>query len=98
MPDKMDWAPVSPVFRGGADIACGGDRGEEQALAAAVQHQNFAFGIDGAGQMEAGRKPACGRPPERLDALGDGIAAEIGDMFGQHRADKVWNGMLRLAQ
>ena len=81
-----------------ADIARRGDRGEKQAFAAAVQHQNFAVGIDGPGQVEPAGKPVRRRPPERLDALGDGIAAEIADVLGQHRADKPRHRMLRLAQ
>ena len=81
-----------------ADIARRGEGGEKQPLAAAVQHQNLAFGIDRARQPETGGKPVRGRPAERLDALGDGIAAEIGDVFGQYRADKGGHRVLRLAQ
>jgi hypothetical protein len=43
-------------------------------------------------------KPGGRRLAEGLDALGQGIAAEIGDMFCQHRADKVGQGMLGLAE
>ena len=81
-----------------ADIAGGGDRREEQPLAAAAQHQNFALGIDRPRQVEPGGQPVRGRAPERLDALGEGIATEIGDVFCQHRPDKVRDRVLRLAQ
>ena len=35
--------------------------------------------------------------PERFDALVDRVAAEIGDMSGENRTDKVWDGVLRFA-
>ena len=75
-----------------------GYRSEKKAFAAAVEHQNFAVGIDGPGQVEPVGKPVRRRPPERLDALGDGIAAEIADVPGQHRPDKLRQGMLRLTE
>ena len=82
----------------GADIARGGDRGEKQSLAAAVQHQDLGFGIDRPRQVEPGREPVRGRAAERLDALGERIAPEIGDVLCQYRADKVRHRVLRFAQ
>jgi hypothetical protein len=81
-----------------ADIAGCRQRREKQALAAAVQHQKLGFGIDGARQIEPGRKPVRGRAAERFDSLRNGIAAEIGDVVGQNRADKVRHRVLRFAQ
>ena len=72
-----------------ADIARGGERREKQPFAAAVEHQKFGLGIDRARQLEPAGEPVCRRPPERLDALGDRIAAEFGDVFGQHRTDET---------
>ena len=80
-----------------ADIARRGERGKKQPLAAAVQHQQLGFGIDRPRQVEPGGKPVGGGPAERLDALGDGITAEIGDVLCQHRTDKGRHRMLRLA-
>ena len=80
-----------------ADVARRGECCEKQALAASVQHQKLGFRIDRPRQLEPGGKPARGCPPERFDALGDGIAAEVGDVLGQHRADKGRNRVLRLA-
>ena len=85
----------APAF---ADIARGGDSREKQTLAAAVQHQNFGFGIDSSRQVKSCRKPVRSRPPERLDAPGDRIATEFDRVFGQHRADKAGHRVLRLAQ
>jgi hypothetical protein len=36
--------------------------------------------------------------PERLDALGKGIAAEIANVFRQDRPDKIRHRVLRLAE
>jgi hypothetical protein len=47
--------------------------------------------------MESGRKPVRRRLPERLDALVDRVAAEIGNMPGENWTDKVGDGVLRLA-
>jgi hypothetical protein len=81
----------------GADITRGGDGGEEQAFAAAVEHQHLGLGIDGARQVESARQPIGDRAAERLDPPGHRIAAELGDVLGQHRADEVGHGMLGLA-
>jgi hypothetical protein len=81
-----------------ADIAGRGDRGKKQALAAAVQDQNFAPGIDRPRQLEPGREPVRRRHAERLDAFCQRIAAEFGDMLCKHRPDEIRHGMLRLAQ
>src|SRR5450631_912880 len=80
-----------------AGITGGSERGEKQALAAAVEHQKLGLWIYPPRQVEPGGKPVRSRPPERLDALGDGIAAEIADVFGQNRADKGRYRVLRLA-
>ena len=85
----------APAF---ADIARSGDGREKQALPAAVQHQNFGFGIDSSRQVKSCRKPVRSRPSERLDAPGDRIATEFDRVFGQHRADKAGHRVLRLAQ
>jgi len=69
---------------------------KKQALAAAVQNEDFSFGINRAGQVESAGQPACGRPPKRLDAPRHGVTAELGGILGQHRSDKTWHGMLRL--
>ena len=42
-----------------ADIAGRRQRREEQAFPAAIQHQDFALGVERAGQSESGRKPVC---------------------------------------
>ncbi len=81
-----------------ADIARRRDRREKQALAAAVQHQKLGLGIWRPRQVEPGGKPVRRRPPERFNALGNGITAEFGGVFGQHRADKARHRVLRLAQ
>ena len=73
-------------------------RREKQPLAAAVEHQKLGFGIDRPRQVEPGGKPVRGGAPERLDAFGNRIAAEIGDMLGQYRSDESRHGVLRLAQ
>jgi hypothetical protein len=80
------------------DVAGGRDRREKQPFPAAVQHQDFALGIDRPWQVEPGRQPVRGRPPERLDALGEGIAPEIGDVFCKDGPDKVRDRVLRFAQ
>ena len=80
-----------------ADIARGRDRGEEQPFAAAIEDENLALGIEGARQLEARRQPGARGLAERVGALVRGVTAEIGDVFGQHRADEVGHGMLRLA-
>ena len=80
-----------------ANITGGGDRCEKQPLAAAAQHQDFAFGIDRPRQVEPGGQPVCGGVPERFDALGKGIAAEFSDVFRQDRPDKIRDRVLRLA-
>ena len=78
-----------------ADITGSGDRGKKQPFAAAVQHQDFALGIDRARQVEPGGQPVCGGAPEWFDALGKGIAAEISDVFRQYRPDEVRHRVLR---
>jgi hypothetical protein len=85
----------APALR---DVTGGGDGGEEQTLAAAIEHQNFGLGIDRAGKAEPCSQPVCGGAAERLDTFGDGVTAEIGGVFGQHRADEAGHGMLRFAQ
>ena len=80
-----------------ADMARGGDGGEEQAFAAAVEHQHLGLGIDRAGQGKPARQPVRGRVAERLNALGQRIAAEIGDVLCQHRADEIGHRVLRFA-
>ncbi len=74
-----------------------GLRREEKSFAAAAEHQQFGLGVDGPGQVETPGQPAGCGTPEGLDALGDRVAAEVGNVFGQHRADERRHGVLRLA-
>ena len=73
------------------------DGGEEQAFARAVEHQDFGLRVDGARQPEAPAEPAGGGAAKRLGALVGRIAAEIGEMGGEHRPDERRDRMLRLA-
>ena len=79
------------------DPALGGDGGEKQALARAVEHQDFAVGIERARQRVAAAEPGRDRAAEFLDALVGRIAAEVIQVRGQHRPDKSGNRVLRLA-
>jgi hypothetical protein len=49
------------------------------------------------GQVEAPGEPICGGAPEGLDALGDRIAAKIGNVLGENRAHEFGHGVLGLA-
>ena len=80
-----------------AGPARGRDRGQEQALARAVEHQDFGRRIDRARQLEAAAEPGGGGVAEGVEALVHRIAAELGDMGGQHRANERRDGVLRLA-
>ena len=81
----------------GSDPALGGDGGEEQAFARAVEHQHFVFGIDRPRQFVAAAEPVGDRAAERLDALVGRVAAEFVEMGGDLGADERGNRMLRLA-
>jgi hypothetical protein len=75
----------------------GGDGGEEESLARAVEHQHFGFGIDRAVEPKAPAEPGGGGLEKRIDAAVGGIAAKVGKMRGQYRADEGRDRMLRLA-
>ena len=79
------------------DPALGGDGGEEQALARAVEHQHFAFGIDRPRQFVAAAEPGRDRAAERFAAFVGRVAAEFVEMGGNLGADEGRNWMLRLA-
>ena len=65
------------------DPALGGNRGEEQALARAVEHQHFVFRIDRPRQLVAAAEPGGDGAAERLGALVGRIAAEFVEMRGE---------------
>src|SRR4029453_16858279 len=75
----------------------GGNGGEKQSLARAVEHEDLARGIDGAWQREAPPEPVGGRGAEIVEALVHGIAAEFVDMGRKDGGDEGRYGMLRLA-
>ncbi len=79
------------------DVTGRSDRGEEQPLAAAVQHHHLALRIDRARQLEPASQPGRDGAAKRLDALGHRVAAELGGVFRQHRPDEVRHRVLRLA-
>ena len=54
-------------------------------------------GSIGARQLEAAAEPGGGRLAKRVEALVHRIAAELGDMGGQHWANERRDGVLRLA-
>ncbi len=58
------------------------DRGQEQALARAVEHQHFGGGVDRPRQCESAPEPGGGGLAERVEALVHGIAAEFIEMRG----------------
>ena len=78
-------------------IALGGERAEEQALARAVQHDDFGLGIDRPAEAVTPSEPGRGGLAEALGALVGRIAAEIVQMRLQHGSDERRNRMLRLA-
>ena len=80
----------------GLDPALGGDGGEEQTLARAVEHEHFGFGVDRARQLVAAAEPGCDRAAERLDALVGRVATEVCKMLADHRPDEGRDRMLRL--
>ncbi|MGY4599698.1 hypothetical protein ACVWXL_007444 [Bradyrhizobium sp. GM22.5] len=80
-----------------ADIARSRDGGEEQPLAAAIEDENLALGIERSRQLETRRQPGARGQAERVGALVRGVTAEIGDVLGQYRADEIRHRMLRLA-
>src|SRR5262249_57142925 len=80
-----------------ADPALGGDGGEEEAFARAVEHQDLARGIDRAWQRKAPSEPAGSGLAERVEAAVHGVAAELAEMGGDDRADERRHRMLRLA-
>ncbi len=79
------------------DPALGGDGGEKQALARAVEHQDFAVGVDRPRQFVAAAEPLRDRAAERLAAFVGRIAAEFVKMRGDLRADERRDRVLRLA-
>ena len=79
------------------DMTFGGEGGEKQSFARAVEHQDFRLGIDRPGQAKAPAEPAGGGAAERFGSLVGRIAAEIGQMGGEHRSDEERDRMLRLA-
>ena len=80
-----------------ADPALGGDSAEEQALARAVEHEHFAFGIDRSSQFVAAAEPLGDRAAECVAAFIGRIAAEFIEMGGKFGADKRRNRVLRFA-
>ena len=79
------------------DPARRSDGGEKQALARAVQHQDFMRRVDRPRQGKASAEPAGGGLAQRVDAFVHGVAAELGDMGRKNRAHERRHGMLRLA-
>ena len=81
----------------GADPAFCGKRGQEQALAGAVEHQHFRGGIDGARERVAAVEPLRDGFAEGIEPLVHRVAAELIDMRRDDRPDERGNRMLRLA-
>ena len=75
----------------------GGERGEKQSFARAVEHQHFGRRIDRALERVAAAEPLRDGCAELVEALVGRIAAEFVDMGGDHRPDKRRDRMLRLA-
>ncbi len=74
-----------------ADPALGGDGGEEQALARAVEHEYFVFGVDRPCQFVAAAEPLGDGAAERVAALVGRVAAEFVEMGGEFGADERRN-------
>ena len=81
----------------GATKVFGGERGEKQSLARAVEHQHFGRRIDRAIEREAAIEPFADGVGELIEALVRRIAAEFLDMRGDDLADESRDRMLRLA-
>ena len=94
---KRIWNEDSRPARATRDPAFCSDRCKEQALACAVEHQHFIFGIDRACELVAAAEPVGDRAAKRFDAFVGGIATEVGEMRVKRRADEVRNWVLWLA-
>ena len=73
------------------------DRGEEQALARAAEHEDFAQRLDRTRERVAAVEPARDGLTETIRAGIARIAAEIRGVLGEDRRDERRHGMLRLA-
>src|SRR6202011_5303750 len=80
-----------------ADPAFRRDRGEEQALARAAEHDDFVFRIERAFKAVAPVEPIDRRAAKLLGTFAERVAAEPREMRREHRPDEGWNRMLRLA-
>ena len=80
-----------------ADPALGGDSAEEQALARAIEHEHFVFGIDRPRQFVAAAEPLRDRAAECIAAFVGRVAAEFVEMGGEFGTDEGRNRMLWLA-
>jgi hypothetical protein len=76
--------------------AAGGERAEEQPLAAAVQHDHFALGVDRARQPIAAIDPGGDGGAERVGPARHRIAAEAREILGERRSDKARHRVARL--
>ena len=74
-----------------------GDRGEEQPLARAVEHQHLGCRVDRARQPVAAAEPLRRRQAELVEPLVHRVLAEFGDMGGQNWANECRHGVLRFA-
>src|SRR5207344_1167401 len=70
---------------------------EEQALARAVEHNDFGLVVHWPTEVVTLRQPGGGSLAKAFSALVGRIPAEIVQMRLQHRSDERWNRMLRLA-
>jgi hypothetical protein len=73
-------------------------RASRSSLSASRSGKKSFSGPQRARQFEAPAEPIGCSLAERLNPLGDWIAAKFGRVPGEHRADEVGNRMLRLAQ
>ena len=85
--------------RAGARLnpALRGNRRKKQPLACAVEHQHFGCRIDRAFEPVARRQPFRNRLAKGVETPVHRIAAEIGDVLRDHRADEGRDRVLRLA-
>src|SRR6185369_241829 len=77
--------------------ALGRECAQKEALARAVEDEHLARGIDWPRQLEAAAEPLGGGGAELVEPLVHGIAAELGQMGGEHWANERGHRVLRLA-
>ena len=75
----------------------GGQCGEKQPLAGAVERQHLARGVGGGGSAVAAPRPGCDRRAQLLRAADRRIAAVVRHGFGELCRDKCRHRLARLA-